>query len=237
MLSMIRSGILAAAVLAIGFVAAPAAADTVSYNGYTLTNAKSVQIVAPSGIINNGYVGAGRIVLDNVKINGVDSADINAWCIDLNNVLSGHGTYAFGALSNATTANKINALLNGAALTSNFFTTGDANNSAALQVAVWKLVTPGFLMNTSISNGAAINTLSNTFLGYVDDVSNSVWKASTTSTLVTLDPITTTQRLVTLIPNGGGNNNTSTPEPASMALVAVGLAGVALVRRRRRTLH
>lgn len=237
MLSMIRSGFLAAA-MAFAFVATPAAADTVTYSGYNLTNAKTVQIIAPaSAILGDGRVGAGRIVLDNVKINGVDSADINAWCIDLNNVLSGHGTYAFGALSDPTTANKINALLNGVALTSNFFTSGDANNSAALQVAIWKLVTPDFQMSTSISNGASINALSNTFLGYVNDVGNSVWKASTTSTLVTLDPISSTQRLITLVPTGGGNNNTSTPEPASMALVGVGLAGIALVRRRRRTLH
>lgn len=233
MLSMIRSGV-AAAVLAFGFVATPAAADTVTYSGYSLTNAKNVTITAPSSIAP-ATVGAGRIVLDNVQINGVNSADINAWCIDLNNVLAGHGSYAFGLLSDPVIANQLNALLNGAALTAGFLTTG--NNSAALQVAIWKVVTPGFAMSTSATNGASINSLSDSFLGYVNDAGNSVWKASTTSTLATLDPIATSQRLITLVPTGGGNNNTATPEPASMALVGVGLAGIALARRRRRTIH
>ena len=112
MLSMLRGRVIAAAALAIGLATSPAMADTLTYTGYTVTNAKSVTITTP--II--GTVGAGRIVLSGVQINNVGAANVNAWCIDLNNTLQGMGTYGLGGLSDTLLAGNLNALLNGAAV-------------------------------------------------------------------------------------------------------------------------
>ena len=120
MLNMIRGRVIAAAALAIGLAASPAMADTLAYTGYTVTNAKNVTITTP----NIGTVGAGRIVLSGVQINSVGAANVNAWCIDLNNTLQGMGTYGLGGLSDTLLAANLNALLNGAAVSNLDLSTG-----------------------------------------------------------------------------------------------------------------
>ena len=201
MLNMLRGRVIAAAALAIGLAASSAMADTLSYTGYTVTNAKSVTITTP----NIGTVGAGRIVLSGVQINSVGAANVNAWCIDLNNTLQGMGTYGLGGLSDTLLAANLNALLNGAAVSNLDLSTGV--NSAALQVAVWKTVVPAFAMSTSTAESLSIWNTANIMLADVANSSNLIWKASSTKQILTLDPLFgANQRLITLVPGSSSGN-------------------------------
>ena len=72
------------------------------------------------------------------------------------------------------------------------------------------------------------------FLGFV---TANLWQANLSKQIVSLDPrplASSSQRLIFLT-NTGPNPNVSIPEPASIALITVGLAGIAVARRRRRT--
>ncbi len=224
-----------AAVVAVGLAAGPALADTptMTYTGYSTPYSKNVTITAPPVGPNNQSpvtVSAGPFVFSGVSFDGIlQAGNVNGWCIDLANWFnSSNVTYKLNQAP-PTVADQLEALLVGSSTLS--FASNNLNG-AAVQVAIWKTVYTNFAMNLGVSNGQAINDLADTFIGYATDTNNAAWKANS-SILVALDDTTPpNQRLITLLPGPPGQ--VETPEPASLALISVGLFGLAAARRRRK---
>jgi hypothetical protein len=110
------------------------------------------------------------------------------------------------------------------------FNLGKAGDSAGLQFAIWEVEYPGISL-TNYGNDLT-NTLSDA-TSYVTDVQNGTW---------TLPSNWQLELLYVGTPNGSGVNQNlayvadaplPAPEPASLALLAVGLIGLAGLRLRR----
>ena len=167
------------------------------------------------------------------------------------------GTLAIGQSANAATVNQLtNLVVNGQTYLASH-TTGV--NSAALQVAIWAMLYNGSNTWTNITNNTGTNFYANTsgtaagvistaqtFLGCVlgttdASICSSGWTSNLSGTysLNNYKPVDANgveisgQDMLRLAQVGVSTNQVSTPEPASMALFAVGLAGLGAVRRRR----
>ena len=205
----------------------PAKADTLTVTNSSVPLYDSGINVSYGGSTWSGVI-AGQIVLYSTDsaMPSTPAFNVAAWCVDLFHEISlGSTTYTFviggpvttngnsGAVSAALSAKLMTLAAYGNSLLAGV-NAGNADVSTAIQLAIWQTEYSGLTFsgaNTAVSNAVtAFENYANTHT-----LSGSA-----------LIPLNGQQQLIT-------NTVAPAPEPVSSALLATGLIGLALTRRRR----